>query len=269
MKHWSSYICKDTSAKGFTLIELLVVIAIISILAAILFPVFARARENARRASCQSNLRQIGMGVMMYVQDHDDRLPMQFLSNPVSVAAGPPPGGWVDNYNAASHRWWWQNMIYPYVKSLQVFVCPSTPYRFNTPGLPEEAVLLFKYAANNGVIRNPSAYPAEPTLALAAFAAPASTYLLMDAGDGGIARTYAVTPNPSAWSTGEYLPGACAFTAPVTEPPSYAIKDCYTGRHFDGINMAFADGHVKFLKSSVVVAEAKESDGGAWIHTNS
>src|SRR5690349_12144108 len=64
------------SARGFTLIELLVVIAIIALLAAILFPVFARARENARRASCQSNLKQIGLGFHQYTQDYDDRLPL-------------------------------------------------------------------------------------------------------------------------------------------------------------------------------------------------
>src|SRR5471032_187855 len=66
--------------KGFTLIELLVVIAIIAILAAILFPVFARARENARRASCQSNLKQIGLGFQQYSQDYDERFPIALSS---------------------------------------------------------------------------------------------------------------------------------------------------------------------------------------------
>ena len=69
----------DTRKKfGFTLIELLVVFAIIAILAAILFPVFARARENARRASCQSNLKQIGLGIMQYTQDYDEKMPRMF-----------------------------------------------------------------------------------------------------------------------------------------------------------------------------------------------
>src|SRR5689334_5202516 len=66
---------RQAAKPGFTLIELLVVIAIIAILAAILFPVFARARENARRASCQSNLKQIGLGIMMYTQDYDETFP--------------------------------------------------------------------------------------------------------------------------------------------------------------------------------------------------
>src|SRR5690606_6779733 len=78
----SNHISENSGAKrGFTLIELLVVIAIIAILAAILFPVFARARENARRASCQSNLKQIGLGLMQYTQDYDERLPAGFLTN--------------------------------------------------------------------------------------------------------------------------------------------------------------------------------------------
>ena len=94
-------------AEGFTLIELLVVIAIIAILAAILFPVFARARENARRASCQSNLKQIALGVMQYTQDYDEQFPK--ISTPVAAA---PPHGWADT-------------IQPYLKSVQIFKCPS------------------------------------------------------------------------------------------------------------------------------------------------
>lgn len=90
--------------KGFTLIELLVVIAIIAILAAILFPVFARARENARRASCQNNLKQIGIGLMQYTQDYDERYPY------TTDVSGTPS---------------WRVATEPYIKSTQVFKCPS------------------------------------------------------------------------------------------------------------------------------------------------
>lgn len=95
-----------TSKKAFTLIELLVVVAIISILAAILFPVFARARENARRASCMSNMKQIGLGIMMYVQDYDEKYPRTYFSTSGSYAT-------------------WPYLIQPYAKSTQVFDCPS------------------------------------------------------------------------------------------------------------------------------------------------
>ena len=73
---------RTRTGQAFTLIELLVVIAIIAILAAILFPVFARARENARRASCQSNMKQIGLGLMQYVQDYDETYPGAFIQRP-------------------------------------------------------------------------------------------------------------------------------------------------------------------------------------------
>ena len=98
---------------GFTLIELLVVIAIIAILAAILFPVFARARENARRASCQSNLKQIGLGIMQYAQDYDEKLPRRI--------AGADADGLGADIGALS----WRRAIFPYVKSTQLFACPS------------------------------------------------------------------------------------------------------------------------------------------------
>src|SRR6187431_712033 len=103
--------------RGFTLIELLVVISIIAILAAILFPVFARARENARRASCQSNLRQIGLGLMQYAQDYDETLPTNAPGNGTSAND-------VFNY-ANSPITNWVTATQPYFKSWRVLICPS------------------------------------------------------------------------------------------------------------------------------------------------
>jgi prepilin-type N-terminal cleavage/methylation domain-containing protein/prepilin-type processing-associated H-X9-DG protein len=106
---------------GFTLIELLVVIAIIAILASILFPVFAQARERARMSACMSNMRQIGTSLMMYVQDYDETYPyIRFTCN--SATKG---GCYV-----------WKNAIRPYLKSLDVFACPSNPWGRPIPGMP-------------------------------------------------------------------------------------------------------------------------------------
>ena len=101
---------RSASNRAFTLIELLVVIAIIAILAAILFPVFAQAREKARAASCLSNMKQIMTGVKMYTQDYDE----------VSLWSWylPRPGG---GFNT------WMEMVYPYVKNRDLFICPSAP----------------------------------------------------------------------------------------------------------------------------------------------
>jgi prepilin-type N-terminal cleavage/methylation domain-containing protein/prepilin-type processing-associated H-X9-DG protein len=152
---------------GFTLIELLVVIAIISILASILFPVFARARENARRTSCQSNVKQIMLGIAQYTQDYDEKYMPLYQLNPVAN---------------------WTNPLDPYLKSTQILNCPSNPnpsfknvLHFNPHyGLN---ILLFQVAP-----LLPSGVP--DGRALASIQQPASTIILADSAD-----TSAVAPH--------------------------------------------------------------------------
>jgi len=108
-------------SKGFTLIELLVVIAIIAILAAILFPVFAQARDKARAAACLSNLKQMGTAWMMYTQDYDELFPNANPGNPGNE------GPCIDMKNRGDWGGWVGNLLQPYTKNSQIFQCPSTP----------------------------------------------------------------------------------------------------------------------------------------------
>jgi prepilin-type N-terminal cleavage/methylation domain-containing protein/prepilin-type processing-associated H-X9-DG protein len=219
---------------AFTLIELLVVIAIIAILAAILFPVFARARENARRASCMSNLKQIGLGVMMYVQDYDEKYPPRYM-----VSSQTPPDGWW-----YADTWFWQQIIYPYTKSDQLYFCPTAP----TTLQPYEG----QYGANDRILT------ASTPLSLAAVIAPATTYMIMDAGPYTMSVGYLFSPTGNFW----YLPGTEKFTGmPAASLSPYPLTGGYAsdyegdGRHFDGNNVTFADGHVKWEKVSEMWSE--------------
>jgi len=131
---------RTVKKRGFTLIELLVVIAIIAILAAILFPVFARARENARKSSCQSNLKQIGTGLMMYVQDYDETFPTERngVDGPVWYTNGTTTYTTYGNY---------QPLVYPYVKNKEVFFCPSSNNHNNDRSLR----FAYDYAMNSRI----------------------------------------------------------------------------------------------------------------------
>src|SRR5688500_18904923 len=112
--------------RGFTLIELLVVIAIIAILAAILFPVFAKAREAARKTSCLNNLKQIGTGMMMYAQDYDENMPAAAFGNYPNGLWGSPlwnDYGWTYIFP----------LLDPYTKNSQIYACPSAPVQLVGP----------------------------------------------------------------------------------------------------------------------------------------
>lgn len=225
---------KDKQLRAFTLIELLVVIAIIAILAAILFPVFARARENARRASCMSNLKQLGLGIMMYTQDYDDYLPKTAVPGVPTLetgfAAGPSP----------TYLHLWMHTIYPYIRSVQVFNCPSANYSYitNFNGSYEATI---SYGYNNFLSGLASTTVG---VNLAAIPNVAVTPLLVDS-SYYIAGPDNVCHATVAQNITDLVDCSGSSTSSV-----YTNTDPPLPRHLDTFNMCFVDGHVKSLKRS-------------------
>jgi prepilin-type N-terminal cleavage/methylation domain-containing protein/prepilin-type processing-associated H-X9-DG protein len=229
---------------GFTLIELLVVIAIIAILAAILFPVFAKARETARAASCKSNLKQIGSGWMMYVQDYDERTPYNWWSEaPCSKGPTPnfpwgPRGGQPIMFQR----------IQPYVKNNQVLICPSdgapTSGLDGVEGLPGECVTVrFSYSSSDeaGGLGNPG-LGLGMGAAMASIEFPASMYLAFDS------QRYYGTPENNIDSFGWM-------------PQNNGINADFVSRHNSQVNCLFTDGHVKAVRC----ADMFPCERGDWI----
>jgi prepilin-type N-terminal cleavage/methylation domain-containing protein/prepilin-type processing-associated H-X9-DG protein len=195
---------------GFTLIELLVVIAIIAVLAAILFPVFAQAREKARQTSCASNEKQLALAVLMYAQDSDEVLP------PTAV---PTLNGGDDIL--------WPDLLAPYVKNDQVRHCPSdTSSSPNSYGLNE---LNFSDLTDDG---------APPSKTLAAFQTPADTVMLGELGVGSEGNFSDLTTVRS---------GTYKLTAPDVDLNDEE-DGRPAARHFDRANVGFMDGHVKAFR---------------------
>lgn len=208
--------------KGFTLIELLVVIAIIAILAAILFPVFARAREKARQNNCLSNSKQIGLALMQYVQDYDEKLPRHYFD------------GDHDGTQGSAGDYTWRSACVPYIQNNQVFQCPSERMTDVFAGGPD-------YTANAAYGLNAvhwaSGAPDPPGIggrALAELVYPASTILVGESSGG-------------AWisigTDGENTAGLTMTSA--------ASK-----RHNEGGNWLYCDGHAKWDRPDQIKCSA-------------
>jgi prepilin-type N-terminal cleavage/methylation domain-containing protein/prepilin-type processing-associated H-X9-DG protein len=221
---------KTRRPSGFTLIELLVVIAIIAILAAILFPVFARARENARRASCQSNLKQVGIAFQMYSQDYDEKLPPINNAQDGPVMPSGKPAG-------ANNTWLWQDIIFPYTKSVQLLNCPSANGYLYDGSYTGSISYGFNYASLSSVSDATCASPRGVNLSGAALAAiddVAGTIMITDA------INYYVGPGDGNRANGVAQPTAYSY---------YVAND----RHLDTVVCAFVDGHVKSLNKSTIL----------------
>ncbi|MEN6304112.1 MAG: DUF1559 domain-containing protein [Armatimonadia bacterium] len=167
--------------RGFTLIELLVVIAIIAILAAILFPVFAKAREKARQTSCLSNLKQLGLSVLSYAQDYDERF-MRANNAPCTYNL---PNGTV----SGSTNMLWMYQLMPYIKNAQIFSCPSNSYRWPDNAYSSTADYGFNDTYLGGVSLGTLVAPSETLVLLD------STYYLSDWDTNSTGDNHAA-PNP-------------------------------------------------------------------------
>ena len=213
---------------GFTLIELLVVIAIIAILAAILFPVFAQAREKARQTSCLSNVKQLALGCAMYTTDYDGRYPS---------AGGDCYGGWPGcGIDTPTPTMQWQWTIYPYVKNWSVYVCGSDTR--------DPAFIPVSYTYNNWGLNSRNG---DGGLKEAATDKPAETVALIESGNTGYVDINA--------GTGKKRTDAARMISDYTtwtqwnrithDQPDWNWSDKMP-RHGDGANIGYTDGHAKF-----------------------
>jgi prepilin-type N-terminal cleavage/methylation domain-containing protein/prepilin-type processing-associated H-X9-DG protein len=222
--------------RAFTLIELLVVIAIIAILAAILFPVFAQAREKARQASCLSNLKQLATAIQMYAQDYDSHW----------VPAYYYPAG---QGNITLGLYWWYDLIQPYARSYDVWICPSWhgTYDYGRKLLPADRPrpLRFSYAFNELAFN--AIDPNRP----GKWTAPANA--------GGYTIDRDITPHESSIENPAQLFAALdgydidIWGLQLTDLPSWTEHkpDGTTRKQHGGVmNVVFADGHVKAVRQS-------------------
>src|SRR5687768_11044218 len=255
----------SVSKRAFTLIELLVVIAIIAILAAILFPVFAQARESARKTSCLSNMKQIVTATLMYTQDYDENFPTYAswtdrarVQNPLDP--NDRPGG----STGPGRRPMWQWKIHPYTKNWDLLSCPSD--------LPPPANLVAKfhnisYGYNYGYLSTleVTADPGDPGVgqwfsgvSQAAVSRPANIVAFTDGGGrvfGSVGNTLGSMVNPpDAWPSEKYFYGPSEVgwgrnCANYFQGTKWGDTDGFAWRHQEGGNIAFSDGHAKFSKT--------------------
>lgn len=252
-----------SKSRGFTLIELLVVIAIIAILAAILFPVFAKAREKARQTTCLSNEKQLGLGILQYVQDNDETFPCGAVS---TVGGVPTPGS---GYGGGAG---WGGQIYTYVKSDAVYSCPDDTGSGSGP--------IVSYGMNenltSGATHDGNNTPQGGALSIAKCSSPVKTLLLGETtGFGKYTAPSVAGEQTSPAITGFPYQGGGTNSAGLnfsgTAGSNYAIgikigSISYSnqpGRHTDASNVLLADGHAKYIRGTSISPGYNANDQNA------
>lgn len=258
---------RTASGFGFTLIELLVVIAIIAILAAILFPVFARAREKARQASCSSNLKQLALAMTMYTSDYDSRFPFGGWQPPCgcpessgqcAVANGcldTCDSGWQQNTVGSMD---WQNTVASYVRNRGLYRCPSSADDDEVPGNPNcwawnRNPVSYLYNNMIGRDRRSCANPGGGNpIGEASIQRPADIFMLADGHQdwGGRCGVDWMGRPGTVWNTEDTTWGKQGVLLTGSPGPRGQSRPEHTWglpRHNGGLNMAFVDGHVKWF----------------------
>jgi prepilin-type N-terminal cleavage/methylation domain-containing protein/prepilin-type processing-associated H-X9-DG protein len=257
-------LARRCSSRGFTLIELLVVIAVISVLAAILFPVFAQARARARQATCVSNLRQVNLAALQYVSDYDETWP---ITRPVIDGANASAyGAWPasDTFTTPSPaaRSLFANAMEPYLKTWDVWACPDGVDQ-NVWGEPDSALgnARFSYAMNAYLNAYPSGRIAQP--------ARTATFFEM-ARNQRVRKYMQVFPLPDQESP--ECPEAVPYQFCAESSGFSFFGRWLEGNYFNhghGSNMAYADGHVKYVRAGsadALWAVNDDNGGPGWLN---
>lgn len=239
---------KSKAIKAFTLIELLVVIAIIAILAAILFPVFAQAREKARQATCISNNKQLSLGMMQYVQDYDETFPARYFPNNIGYACSSTPITFLFDVPGKTM------LVTPYLKNNDVLRCPSNNADPNISWQKDRYNIAYGYNAYlNGTYYSsyttctPAGNP--QVVPMSQIKAPADMIMFGDSTWG--ATLYYPSLGRATWGQNFLNPQKQSVTAAddIKTNPSGSFPK---GRHLGGVVMAFADGHVKWVQPETI-----------------
>ena len=246
---------QDNTPNAFSFVAL---VGIAALYAAVVLPALARAGDDAKKASCLANIRQLSAAIRMYAQDNDDRLP---FVDTVLYERKPSDGGWGHSFEENGKYYWvWHELVYPYYKDAKIQRCPGSD-----AARPDFPPYRGHYGSNSDIMAD-SANPGKEA-PLSKIEQPGKRILIMDAGTYNASKGFITDPHGNQW----YIPG----TRPELDPAwinrhdgengmsKYAIlpklrEDFTAGRHNGGVVIGFADGHAGWMKGTDLTAKKAE-----------